>query len=108
MYIVIPHMKTDGDSDSLDEIVSAIDVDALSDSEISESAEDGTMSDVVYVMNNVIDKVVSELATGAAAVRNEKKTRITRKRKTECDKLFDSLSVKEQMVPPSRKRNEKF
>ena len=27
MYIVIPHMKTDGDSDSLDEIVSAIDVD---------------------------------------------------------------------------------
>ena len=66
------------------------------------------MSDVVYVMNNVIDKVVSELATNAAAVHKEKKTRITRKRKIKCDKLFDSLSVKEQMVHPSRKRNEKF
>ena len=101
-------MKADGDSDSLDEIVSAIDVDALSDSEISEITEDSTMPDVVYVMNNLIDKVVSGLATDAPTVRSKNNTRITRKRKTECDKLFDSLSVKEKMVPSSRKRNAKF
>ena len=50
MYIVIPDMKTDEDSDSLDEILSATDVDAISDSKINESMKDGTMSDVVYVL----------------------------------------------------------